>query len=122
MEYGRNIGEGLWIDNLPILEGTGRLTNPEFKLHCADILEAVALTNASRVKLLQPKDGPLIQLKVFEALILYADPDGPIHKRAPIAELGYYVGCQWPAILVKRLTDGKVIMVSRQKVRVHESI
>ena len=58
MKYGRNIGEGLWMDNLPILEGAGRLTNPEFKLHCADILDAVALTNASRVKLLQPEDGP----------------------------------------------------------------
>jgi hypothetical protein len=81
--------------------------------------EAVALTNASIVKLLQPEDGSLIQLKVFGAPILYADPDGSIHKRV---ELGYYVGCQWPAILVKRLTDGKVIMVSRQNVRVHESI
>jgi hypothetical protein len=27
MKYGRKIGEGLWMDNLPIIEGTGRLTN-----------------------------------------------------------------------------------------------
>jgi hypothetical protein len=67
-------------------------------------------------------DWDLIQLKMFGAPVLYANPDGPIHKRAPIAEQGYYVGCQWPAVLVKRKTDGKVIMVSRQKVRVHESI
>ncbi len=58
MKYGRNIGEGLWMDNLPILEGAGRLTNPEFKLHCADILDAIAITNASRVKLLTPENGP----------------------------------------------------------------
>ncbi len=58
MKYGRNIGEGLWMDNLPILEGHGKLTNPEFKLHCADILDSIAITNASRVKLLQPDDGP----------------------------------------------------------------
>jgi hypothetical protein len=58
MKYGRNIGEGLWMDNLPILEGQGRLTNPEFKLHCADILNSIAISNASRVKLLQPNDGP----------------------------------------------------------------
>ena len=58
MKYGRNIGEGLWCDNFPILEGQGRLTNPEFKLHCADILDSIAISNASRVKLLQPDDGP----------------------------------------------------------------
>jgi hypothetical protein len=64
----------------------------------------------------------LIQLKVFGAPTLYSDPDGPIHKRAPIAEKGYFVGYQWPAVLVKRKEDGKIIMVSRQKVRVYESI
>jgi hypothetical protein len=67
-------------------------------------------------------DWGLIQLKVFGAPLLYSDPSGPIHKRAPIAEKGYFVGYQWPAVLVKRERDGKIILVSRQKVRVHESI
>jgi hypothetical protein len=67
-------------------------------------------------------DWDLIQLKVFGAPTLYSDPNGPIHKRAPIVEKGYYVGCQWPAVLIKREKDGKVILVSRQKVRVHESM
>jgi hypothetical protein len=67
-------------------------------------------------------DWDLLQIKVFGAPAIYADPKGPIHKRAPIAEKGFYVGCQWPAMLIKREKDGKVIMVSRQKVRVHESI
>jgi hypothetical protein len=66
-------------------------------------------------------DWDLIQLKVFEAPALYSDPNGPIHKRAPITEKGFYIGCQWPAVLIKREKDGKIIMVSRQKVRVHES-
>jgi len=39
-------------------------------------------------------DWELIQLKVFGAPTLYSDPNGPIHKRAPIVEKGYYVGCQ----------------------------
>ena len=65
-------------------------------------------------------DWDLIQLKVFGAPALYSDPTGPIHKRAPITEKGLYIGCQWPAILIKREKDGKIIMVSRQKVRVHE--
>jgi hypothetical protein len=67
-------------------------------------------------------DWDLIQLKVFGAPSLYSDPDGPIHKRAPIAEQGFFVGYQWSAVMIKRKTDGKVILVSRQKVRVHEGL
>ena len=52
---------------------------------------------------------------------MFAPIDGPIHKRAPINEEGYFLGYQWPATLVLRKSDGKVIMVSRQKVRVYES-
>jgi len=66
-------------------------------------------------------DWDLLQIKVFGAPALYSDPSGPIHKRAPITERGFYVGCQWPAVLIKREKDGKIIMVSRQKIRVHES-
>jgi hypothetical protein len=66
-------------------------------------------------------DWDLLQLKGFGAPALYSDPNGPIHKRAPITEKGFYIGCQWPAVLIKREKDGKIIMVSRQKVRVHES-
>ena len=58
MKYGRKIGEGLWMDNLPVIEGNQRLTNPEFKLHCTDILDSIAIFNASRVKLLTPDNGP----------------------------------------------------------------
>ena len=50
-------------------------------------------------------DWELLQIKVFGAPTLYADPNGPIHKRSPIAKRGFYVGCQWPAILVKRESD-----------------
>jgi hypothetical protein len=59
-------------------------------------------------------DWDLIQLKVFGAPSLYSDPDGPIHERAPIAEQGFFVGYQWPAVMIKRKSDGKVILVSRQ--------
>ncbi len=67
-------------------------------------------------------DWDLIQLKVFGAPSLYTDPDGPIHKRAPTADQGFFVGYQWPAVMIKRKSDGKVILVSRQKVRVHEGL
>ena len=70
----------------------------------------------------RPVDWDLLQLKVFGAPTMYSDPNGPIHKRAPIVERGYFVGFQWPATLIKRESDGKVILVSRQKIRVHESV
>ncbi len=60
-------------------------------------------------------------LKVFGAPCIFALIDGRIHKRAPISEEGYYLGYQRPAMLVLRKSDGKVISVSRQKVRVYES-
>ena len=66
-------------------------------------------------------DWNLLGIKVFGAPLVFAPIDGPIHKRAPIAERGYYLGYQWPAMLVLRISDGKVISVSRQKVRVYES-
>jgi hypothetical protein len=58
MKYGRKKGEGLWIDNLPIIEGAGRITNPDFKIHCTEILDSIALSNASRVKALTPDASP----------------------------------------------------------------
>ena len=66
-------------------------------------------------------DWTQLGLKVFGAPLVFAPIDGPIHKRAPINEEGYFLGYQWPAMLVLRKSDGKVISVSRQKVRVYES-
>ena len=60
MKYGRKIGEGLWMDNLPIIEGAGRITNPDFKLHCTEILDAIAVSNASRVNSLTPDTTPFL--------------------------------------------------------------
>ena len=51
----------------------------------------------------------------FGAPCLYAPIDGPIHKRAPIAEEGYFYGIQWPACLVRRKSDMKIMSVSRKK-------
>jgi hypothetical protein len=58
MKYGRKIGEGLWMDNLPIIEGAGKLTNLDFKLHCTEVLDSIALSNAARVKILTPDKSP----------------------------------------------------------------
>ena len=45
---------------------------------------------------------------------------GPDHKRAPKTEWGYFVGVQWPMVLVLRIEDEKILSVSRHKVHCHE--
>jgi hypothetical protein len=59
IQFGRKIGEGLWMDNLPIIEETGRINNADFKIHCTDILDSIAVSNANRVKILTPDTSPL---------------------------------------------------------------
>jgi hypothetical protein len=45
---------------------------------------------------------------------------GADHKRAKKTEWGWYVGVQWPMVLVLRPENNKVISVSRHKVHCHE--
>ena len=44
----------------------------------------------------------------------------PEHKRAKLVEWGWFVGIQWPMVLVVSVNDFKVRSVSRQKIRVYE--
>ena len=37
-----------------------------------------------------------------------------------MSEEGYFYGIQWPAAMVKRKSDGKILSVSRKKIRVYE--
>ena len=62
----------------------------------------------------------VLPIHVFGAPLCYAPMDGPIHKRAPIAEQGHFYGVQWPAVLVRRVHDGKILNCARQKIRVYE--
>jgi hypothetical protein len=64
----------------------------------------------------------LLHIKVFGAPMVYALPEGPVHKRGEITGEGWFVGIQWPGVFVKRKSDGKVLNIARQKVRVHESM
>ena len=67
-------------------------------------------------------DWDLIKVKCFGAPCIYSPIDGPIHKRAPVAEEGFFVGRQWPFMIIKRKSDGKLLNVSDKKVRVYESM
>jgi len=62
----------------------------------------------------------LLSIHTFGAPLQYAPIDGPIHKRAPVTLPGYFHGIQWPAVVVRRKEDMKLINVARQKIRVHE--
>ena len=63
----------------------------------------------------------ILPLYVMGAPLVYSPMEAAVHKRAAINEEGNFVGVQWPACLVRRLSDGKVLSVARQKVRVYES-
>ena len=49
-------------------------------------------------------------------------PGHSTNKNMPISTAGYFVGIQWPMVLVLRKQDHKVISVSRKKVRCYESM
>jgi hypothetical protein len=59
-------------------------------------------------------------IKVFGCPCQYAPMEGAEHKRAPKTKWGWFVGVQWPMVLVLRPEDKKVISVSRKKIHCHE--
>lgn len=59
-------------------------------------------------------------IKIFGAPCNFAPIDGAVHKRAELTEDGWFVGVQWPMVLVLRKSDMKVINVSRKKCKVYE--
>jgi hypothetical protein len=67
-------------------------------------------------------DWALLKIKCFGAPCIFSPIDGLIHKRAPIMEEGWFVGRQWPFMIIKRKSDGKLLNVSNKKVRVYESM
>ena len=66
-----------------------------------------------------PNDD-LLFIHVFGCSCQYAPANAPDHKRAPKTEWGWFVGVQWPMVLILRPFDNKVISVSRKKVHCHE--
>ena len=54
------------------------------------------------------------------APLLYAPLDGHVHKRGAMMEEGYFYGIQWPVVMVKLKSDGKILSVSRKKICVYE--
>ena len=66
-------------------------------------------------------DWRIMCLHVFGAPCKFAPMKGPVHKRAKLAEDGFFVGIQHPMALVLRKSDMKLLSVSTKKIKVYES-
>ena len=58
-------------------------------------------------------------IKMFGAPCQYSPMNKPAHKRTKLVVWGWFVGVQWPMVLVVSVGDVKVRSVSRQKIRVY---
>jgi hypothetical protein len=65
-------------------------------------------------------DRDLLFFHVFGCPCQYEPADAVEHKRAAKTEWGWFVGLQWPMVMILRPFDNKVISVSRMKVHCHE--
>jgi hypothetical protein len=63
----------------------------------------------------------ILSIHTMGAPLIYSPMSGPIHKRSAMNVEGHFMGIQWPAALVKRKSDNKILSCSRQKIRVYES-
>jgi hypothetical protein len=68
----------------------------------------------------RPPNLEAMFIKVFGCACQYAPMSGAEHKRASKTKWGWFVGVQWPMVLILRPEDKKVISVSRKKVHCHE--
>jgi hypothetical protein len=67
-------------------------------------------------------DRALLFLHVFGCPCQYEPAHAVEYKRAAKTEWGWFVGLQWPMVLILRPFDNKVISVSRKKVNCHEEM
>ena len=67
-------------------------------------------------------DPDTLFIHVFGCPVQYEPHGGALHKRGKKTEWGYFVGVQWPMVLILRPEDGKIMSVSRKKVLCHEEI
>ena len=59
-------------------------------------------------------------IKVFGCACQYEPHNGAEHKRGSKTLWGWFLGIQWPMVLILRPSDNKIISVSRKKVHCHE--
>jgi hypothetical protein len=74
------------------------------------------------IKTSRKPDPDAMFMHVFCCPVQYEPHGGALHKRGRKTEWGYFVGVQWPMVLILRPEDAKVMSVSRKKVLYHEEI
>ena len=57
MKFGSEIGNQLWRNELPIIEGQGAIDRVEFKEHCQTVLEAIATHSPQKYAILKPHNS-----------------------------------------------------------------
>jgi hypothetical protein len=96
-------------------------------VYCAAIVETLPQQGHDKRSPHEIKKGYLpdpevLFIHVFGCPVQYEPHGGALHKRGRKTEWGYFVGVQWPMVLVLRPEDGKIMSVSRKKVLCHEEI
>ena len=61
-------------------------------------------------------------IHVFGCPCQYEPANSVEHKRAAKTEWGWFVGLQWPMVLILRPFDLKILSISRKKVHCHEEM
>ncbi len=57
LKYGSEIGEMLWRNELPIIEGDEAIDRYEFREHCQLVLEAISVSQSQRYAALKPQNS-----------------------------------------------------------------
>jgi hypothetical protein len=57
MKFGSEIGDQLWRNDLPILEGDDAIGRAEFREHCQEVLEAIANHSPQKYAILKPQNS-----------------------------------------------------------------
>ena len=57
MKFGSEIGDQLWRNDLPIIDGDDAIGRAEFKEHCAEVLEAIANHSPQKYAILKPQNS-----------------------------------------------------------------
>jgi hypothetical protein len=57
LKYGSEIGDMLWRNEMPVIEGDDAIDRDEFKEHCQIVLEAISVSQSQRYIALKPQNS-----------------------------------------------------------------
>ena len=54
MKFGSEIGNMIWRNEMPVIEGDGEIDDDEFEEHCKEVLEAITNDSPQKYAILNP--------------------------------------------------------------------